>query len=137
MSVQSVAIPTPVGGVGVRRLLGLGGVLSIAAAAFHVLLARAIYLSAELDEATRALLQALNVVGILMIGFVGIAAFLYRAELLTTRLGRGVLVLTVLMWGSRAIEEIVLFEGSPVMLGYCLITTVAFAVPWFASRRSG
>jgi hypothetical protein len=118
-----------------KRLLLLGGVLNACGVVIHLLLARSISLSTRIDSATAALLHALNVGAILLGAFLCVASIRYRHELLTTRLGRAVLVLAVLVFTTRAIEEPLLFSGSPVLLAFCIVAALVYGFPLVAGRH--
>lgn len=118
-----------------RWLLRFGGLLNAAGALFHVFLAHVVHVSNEIDQSTGALIQALNLATFLLIAFMAFASFAYRRELLETRLGRSVLVLVILLYGTRGIEEVVLFNGSPVFLGYCALLVAIYLLVLIGARR--
>ena len=82
-----------------KALLLLCGGLNAAFIAFHLLLATWIQ-RMPLDPGARALMQAFNVGGLLLIGFLAFAFFFCRTDL-ASRLGRATIVLGALVYLMR------------------------------------
>jgi hypothetical protein len=102
-------------------LLYACGVLNAAFAAFHVYLGVVIHRLPSLAPGYRALMQALNIGGILLIGFLAFAYLACRSEL-DGRLGRAASVLGATLYLTRAIEEYVLFPAkNPVIIAICMV----------------
>jgi putative effector of murein hydrolase len=100
----------------------LGGSLNVLSGLLHLWLSWEFHRATHLSPDDRALMEMLNVVVTLLIFFFVYASFFRGKELLTTALGKAVLVLIVLMYVSRAIEEIILSPAfSIVILAMCLI----------------
>ena len=104
-----------------RRLLVAGGVLNTLFFLFHLLLGYQISHVAQVAAPYRALMEALNVGGILFIGFFAYASFFYQKDLLETRLGQLVLLLVAVLYLSRAVEEFFLFKFTPLIFVSCVL----------------
>jgi hypothetical protein len=96
------------------------GVVNAVFTAFHLLLARQIHRAIVLPG-ERALLQALNVGGVLLIAFLAFAFLACPADL-RTRLGKATILLGALLYLTRAIDEVVLFPHvNAVIVGGCAL----------------
>jgi hypothetical protein len=98
------------------------GVINCLFMSAHFPLARQIARTQTIDAESRALLQAFNLAGILLLLFLS-SAFLLASEDLVSRLGRMAILLGALLYLSRAVAEIVFFPkknkaiaGAAVML---------------------
>lgn len=101
----------------------LCGGLNAAFVVFHLLLFPMIQHLLVPPE-VRALMQAFNVGGLLMIGFLVFAFLLCRNEL-GTRLGRGAIVLGALVYLTRSAGEFAFFPApNPVIAVACLLVGV-------------
>jgi hypothetical protein len=104
----------------VRMLRWAGGALNAVFCVFHIWLGVAISRWQGPKEA-RGLIEAMNVGGTLFIGFLAYA-FLFRGkDLFATGLGRATLVVTLLLYWSRAAEEFFLFTFNPVIFVSCVV----------------
>ncbi|MCP4659997.1 MAG: hypothetical protein GY856_31730 [bacterium] len=118
-----------------KILLTIGGVGQVILGIFHLGLGWRIHHWSELPVDARALMAMLNVAGILFIFFFAYVSFFCKEELLTTGLGKAVLVLILLMYLSRAGEEIVLPGFSVMIFVVCLLISGIYLVPLLASGR--
>jgi len=97
------------------------GLFNALFAAFHLVLALLIQRIPGLDPGTRALLQALNVAGILLILFLAIIFFVCTEDL-STKLGRLTILLGVLVYLTRALVEVIFFPRiNVVILAICVL----------------
>lgn len=102
-----------------------GGALNAVFCLFHVWLGISISRWPGPKDA-RGLMEALNVGGVLFIGFIAYA-FIFRGnELVATGLGRAALVAAILFYWSRAVGEFILFTFNPAIFIPCV---VAGAIP--------
>jgi len=108
-----------------RALRVVGGVLNGLFALFHVWLGWRIG-GSGLPDAARGLMLALNAGGTLFIAFFAYAFLARGADLLSTGLGRATLAVCLLLYWSRAVEEIFWFRFSPAIFVTCL---AAGAIP--------
>lgn len=113
-----------------KALLIAGAALNFLFGLLHIFLGWQIWHAAA-PRGTRALMFALNLGGMLLIFFLAYASAVCRREIMTTRLGRGVLVLAVLLYLSRAVEEVAIFGLSPAILVACLLVGGIYTVLLF------
>jgi hypothetical protein len=109
-----------------KPLLIAGGILNTVFFLFHLFLGYQIHHLVQLTTPYRTLMEALNVGGVLFIFFFAYASFFHGKELLTTGLGRVVLLLVAALYISRAGEEFVLFKFTPVIFGSCLLVGIIY-----------
>ena len=96
------------------------GVVDALFLAFHLLLAYWIQ-QMPVPPDLRALLQAFNIGGLLLIGFLAFA-FLFCRDDLATRLGRGAIALGALVYLTRAATELLFFPApKPAILATCVV----------------
>lgn len=107
-----------------KVLLTVCGVINALFFAFHIFLGRMIDRMPFPAPDYRALMQALNVGGVLLIGYIAFAYLACRRDL-ATRLGRATAVLAAVLYLSRAVEEYVLFSHArPVIVAVCIVAGV-------------
>jgi hypothetical protein len=104
-----------------KTLLYITGFLNLLFGLFHVYLGYEISASSNLAQDPRSMLQGLNVSSALMIFFLAYVCLLHQRDMLTTGLGKAVLVLGTLVYLSRAAEEFFWFRFSPLMTTACLL----------------
>lgn len=98
------------------------GVVNALFAAFHIFLGSAIHRLPSLAPGYRALMQALNVGGVLLIAFLAVAFLACQADL-RSRLGRATILLGALLYLTRALGEVVFFPAvNPLIVALCVIT---------------
>lgn len=116
-----------------RRLLLVGGVLNALFFLFHIQLAFSIR-QLPLTPNLLALMQALNVGGILFIFLFAFASLFLRDEMLSTRLGATILALAAALYLLRAAEEFVLFpRASTAIVAACTATGALYLALVLAS----
>jgi hypothetical protein len=115
-----------------RRLMVVGGILNSGFFLFHVFVG---YELTHLASPHRALLEAFNLVGTLVIGFFAYASFVHHRELLETGLGHAVLGLASLIFLSRAAEEFILFKFRAPVFASCFVVGALYAVALVVALR--
>lgn len=117
-------------------LIKAGGVCNIALVIFHLLFWRIFDWKADLRNVSvlnRAIMQVLNVSLTLTFMIFGYISLAHTDELLSTALGRSLLVLMALFWFARSIEQIVFFKlkhwGSVAFLAFFLTGALLYAIP--------
>jgi hypothetical protein len=112
-----------------KRLLLVGGSFNAFFTVFHIWLGWQIQLLPGLLPEIKALMQMLNVAGILTIAFATFASFFCVEDLVGTSLGRATIILVALFYAIRAAEEIILApEFSPVIFGVCLVVAMIYTL---------
>lgn len=112
-----------------KRLLLVGGIFNAFFTVFHIWLGWQIQLLPGLLPEIKALMQMLNVAGILTIAFATFASFFCVEDLVGTGLGRATIILVALFYAIRAAEEIILApEFSPVIFGVCLVVAMIYTL---------
>lgn len=119
-----------------RIMLTIGGVFQVILGVFHLGLGWKIHHWNAVPVEARVFMAMLNVAGILFIFFFAYVSFFCKKELLRTSIGRAVLALILLMYLSRAGEEIVLPGFSVLIFAVCLLITGIYLGPFLASARS-
>jgi len=119
-----------------KRLLLVGGIFNAFFTVFHIWLGWQIQLLPGLLPEIKALMQMLNVAGILTIAFATFASFFWVEDLLNTGLGRTTIILVALFYATRAMEEIILSpEFSPVIFGVCILVAMIYMLAIAGSVR--
>jgi len=119
-----------------KILLTIGGVFQVLLGLFHVWLGWRIHHWSEVSVDARALMAALNVGGILFVFFFAYVSFFCKKELLSTVIGTAVLVLILLMYLSRAAEEVLIFPGFSVpIFVVCVLVSGIYLVPLLVPAR--
>jgi hypothetical protein len=112
-----------------KRLLLIGGVMNGFFTVFHIWLGWQIQRLPDLLPDYKALMQMLNIGGVLIIAFATFVSFFCVRDLLTTGLGKTTLTLIALFYATRATEEIVLATSfSPVIFGICLAVALVYVL---------
>jgi hypothetical protein len=119
-----------------KWLLLLGGVFQVAFGLFHILLSRSIHLDTTISTDHRALMQALNISGTIMIFFFAYVSLFCRHEMVTTHVGRATLAFVCMIYFGRAIESPLLFGFEPVIFTLCIIIGFLYLIPLLQSRRT-
>ena len=109
-----------------KILLVAGGVLNALFFLFHLLLGYQIHHLGQLAPQYRALMEALNVGGVLFIFFFAYVSFFHGKELLETRLGQVVVLLVAALYLSRAAEEFFLFRFTAAIFGSCALVAAIY-----------
>jgi hypothetical protein len=120
-----------------RIFLIIGGVINVLFVLFHIFLGYNIYQIQNIAVEYRSLMTMLNVGGVLFIALFAIASLGYTQEMLTTRIGSLVTLFVVLLYGSRALEEIVVSSHfSTVIFTACIIVAVVYIIPLVIGRKN-
>ncbi len=117
-----------------KALLIAGGVLNMLFFALHVSMFYGLSHSA-LSSELRGLLEAFNLAGSMTILFFAWVSFFNRRELIESRLGRTVVVLTALYYLARASEEFYWFPFTHAIFWSCLLTGAIYTVVLVMSLR--
>jgi hypothetical protein len=106
-----------------KTLLNFGAVINLLFGAFHIWLVKIIQASDSFARAPemRPLMLVLNISTALLILLFAYASFFCKKDLLTTKLGKSILVLTALFYLLRAVEEIIFFKFSFVIFTPCTL----------------
>lgn len=119
-----------------RILLRIGGWGNALFVVFHVWLGYHIHTSPGIAAGNRPLMEMLNVGGVLFILFFALSSLCFAKEMLGTKLGRLVLFFVFLLYGSRAIEEIVIApKFSPVIFVVCALLAGLYLVLYIRTRK--
>lgn len=119
-----------------RILLRIGGVVNAFFVIFHVWLGYQIHTSPEIAAGNRSLMEMLNAGVVVLILFFAISSLCYVKEMLETKLGRLVLLFVFLLYGSRAMEEIVISPRfSPVIFIVCALLAGVYLVLYIRTRK--
>jgi len=109
-----------------------GGVFNALFFAFHGWLAVEFQRSKEMSPNVKALLQTFNFTGMLFIGFFAFVSLVYPTEMLCTRVGRAVMVLVILVYVGRVVEEYLLFPRPEWWIAVtCLVVAAVYIIPLF------
>jgi len=112
-----------------KILLRIGGVLNAVFVVFHIWLGWVLHTSPAIAAHDRPLMEMLNAGGVLFILLFAWVSLGYTEETLSTRVGRLVLFFVFLLYGSRAIEEIVISPAfSPLIFAACLLVALLHLV---------
>ncbi len=118
-----------------KILLITGGVLNVLLAAFHVFLGYKIYLIQDTAANYRALMIMLNSGVTLLIVLFAVASLVYVHDMLTTRLGKLVMLFAALLYASRGIEEIIVaIQFSSFIFGICILMSAIYIALFFIPR---
>ena len=110
-----------------KVLLTIGGVINLIFGLFHLFLGYMLHTNPNIPEGFRPLMEMLNAGGALMIFFMAFASLFYKEEMLTTKLGRLVIILTLLLYWSRAVEEATIAAGfSAVIFTSCILVGIIY-----------
>ncbi len=119
-----------------RILLRVGGVVNALFVIFHVWLGYRIHTSPGIAGGDRPLMEMLNAGGVLFILFFAISSLCYAQEMLGTRLGRLGLLFMFLLYGSRAVEEIIIApQFSPAIFIVCTLLAALYLILSFRSAQ--
>ena len=116
-----------------QTLLMTGGSLNVLFGLLYIWMGWGFHHATNLSKDYRAVLEMLNVGTILFVFFFAYASFFCAKEILTTWLGKAVLVLILLVYLSRAVEEIILAPTfSIAIVATCLLVAGVYlaAILW-------
>jgi asparagine N-glycosylation enzyme membrane subunit Stt3 len=122
-----------------KLLLIIGGIFNTLFGVFHIWMARGTHLSDSFSPGARALVQAYNVFGIIVVFYFAYISFFQQRDLLSTKLGKTTLALVALVYLSRGIEEFIFFKFSYFIFIPCVLVggiyTVLLFLPGFKSSN--
>jgi hypothetical protein len=119
-----------------RILLRIGGWANALFVVFHVWLGYQIHTSPGIATGDRPLMEMLNAGGVLFILLFAVGSLCYAKEMLEKKLGRLVLLFVFLLYGSRAVEEIVIAPRfSPGIFVICSLLAGLYFVLYFRTRE--
>jgi hypothetical protein len=119
-----------------RILLRIGGAVNALFVIFHVWLGYQIHTSPGIAAGDRPLMEMLNVGGVLFILMFAVSSLYYVEEMLGTKLGRLGLLFVFLLYGSRAVEEIIISPRfSPVIFIICALLAALYLVLFFRTAK--
>jgi len=117
-------------------LLRVGGVVNAMFVIFHVWLGYHIHASPGIAAGDRPLMEMLNAGGMLFILLFAVSSLCYAQEMLGTKLGRLMMLFVFLLYGSRAIEEIVISPRfSPSIFTVCALLAGLYFVLYFRTHK--
>lgn len=119
-----------------KRLIFIGGIINVLFTVFHFWLGWQIYSLEGILPGHKALMLMLNTGGILIIGFAAFASLFCMDDLVSTKLGKSTLLLVILIYASRALEEIIISPVfSIVIFASCLAVAAIYALALTATMR--
>lgn len=120
-----------------KPLLITGGILNALLTLFHICLGREIQSYPDLSFDARAIMHMLNVGVIMILAFAACASFFCREELVSTPLGRMTLILIVIFYIVRALEEVILApDFSAAIFGVCLLVALDYILVMYTAACS-
>ncbi len=118
-----------------KFLLIVCGVINALFVAFHLFLSHAIQRMPGLAPGYRALMQALNVGGALLLVFLSVAFLACRADL-RTRLGSMTIALGAAVYLTRAAAEFMFFPVvHPLVVVACAVTATLHLAAWITTAE--
>ncbi|NNE66068.1 MAG: hypothetical protein HKN33_05830 [Pyrinomonadaceae bacterium] len=122
-----------------KTLIVIGGVFALGFFVFHVFFWKLFNWKQELSKLSsinRGVMQVLNLCLMWLFLVFGYVSLIHTDELISTPLGKTVLLGIALLWFFRAVEQVVFFKlDSAISVGFFLlflIGTGLYAVPAFA-----
>ena len=119
-----------------QQLLFAGGVFTAGFAVFHLAFWKLFHWRSQLvrlNRVNRAIMQVLNLSLTFVFALVAWLSIYYAGELTTTPLGRALTAGIALMWGLRAIEQLVFFQTSrPASIAFFMLFVLGaglYAIP--------
>lgn len=113
----------------IKIIVLIAGGFNFILAFFHVYLVWKIHSLDTLSSDHRALMGILNISTALLVFFLAIGSIFFIKEMLTTCIGRLILVFGFLLYALRAIGEITLFPAFNVIIfAACVLVAVLYLV---------
>ena len=119
----------------------LGGIFNIVFAVFHVLFWRLFdwkHDLASLSNINRQAMQILNICLTFTFLIFAYVSLFHTEELLTTGLGRGLVMAIAIFWFLRALEQVYFFGMRKILsvafFAVFLLGTALYAYPWYIAR---
>jgi hypothetical protein len=105
-----------------KNLIRIAGVLNLLAGAFHILLGHLLVLPEGTPEFVRATIVMLNMVAIMSFLFIGLAMTFMASEVVSTSIGKLMVLYGALMYLVRAFEEAMLSPtASKAIITICVV----------------
>jgi hypothetical protein len=118
-----------------KTFVVVGGIANALFFLFHLFLGWKLH-QLQVAPPLRSLLEMLNGGGALFILFLAFASLAYAEEVLSTRLGRAVLLLGTSLYVLRALAEFVVAPtASPAIYLTCFVTGGLYLLPLMSHRR--
>ncbi len=119
-----------------KQIVFIGGILNTLMSLFHIFLIYQIYVF-NYGKPYYPLLQLFAIGGCIMIIFLAYTSLLYSDEMVTSKLGKTVIALNILIYLSRAIGEITLTTAPrPIIIVVCLILVVLYLSACVIDKRT-
>jgi len=119
-----------------RYAILTGGILNLLLALFHIFLCYQIYVAYGTAQ-VYPLLQALAVGGALLVAFLAYTSLFTSQELVTTKTGTAVIVLNILVYLTRTVEDFILFpKPNLVIVVLCSILTLLYGYVLFNKKKA-
>lgn len=119
-----------------ETLIQAGGVYNLAFAAFHLMFWRLFHWKRDLRSLSylnRQTVQVLNLCLTLVLLLFAYLSLAHTAELLSSALGRSLLVGIALFWLARAVEQVVFYKlrhwGSWLLLAVFVLGVALYGIP--------
>jgi hypothetical protein len=120
-----------------KILLRIGGAVNVFFVLFHIWLGYQIHVSPGITAGDKPLMEMLNAGGVLFILLFAISSLYYAEEMLGTKIGRLVMLFVFLLYGSRAVEEIIIApKFSPVIFIVCALLAGLYLVLFIRTPKS-
>lgn len=121
----------------IKIFLIIGGILNSLLAVFHFFLGYQIFQFEDVAVGYRALMTMLNVGGTLFIILSAIASLCFMNEMITTKLGKLILIFVFLLYFSRAIEELIISPTfSVIIFLVCMVISAIYLVLFLLLLKS-
>jgi len=118
-----------------RAAILTGGVFNLLLALFHIHLCFQIY-AAQSGSPIYPLLEMLAIGGTLMVLFLSVTSFWYRAELVTTKIGQPIILLNIAVYLSRLLGEFILFPRQNILIiVVCSFLTILYGYIFIVGRK--
>jgi hypothetical protein len=119
-----------------RTIILTGGVLNLLLAFFHIFLCYKIFHFYG-TMPIYPLLQMFAIGGMLMIFFLAYTSLVCSVDLVTTKIGRPVLMLNILIYLTRVLGEFILFpQQNFLIIGLCSFLTLLYVYIFVMSRMN-
>ncbi len=118
-----------------RVVITSGGILNLLLALFHIFLCYQVAIAYS-GTPSYPLTQMLAIGGFLMIAFLAWTSLVHPSDLVQSKSGASILVLNILVYVSRVVEEFVLAPRvSYLIVVLCTIIAVLYVYAFFASKE--
>jgi hypothetical protein len=119
-----------------KTLLLIGGIANTLLALFHVWLCLAIHRWHGVQPEVKALTEMLAFGGMLTVAFLAITSLAFAKDVLTTRLGRAVILLNITVYATRAAGEFVFTTSfHPAIFAVCVAIAALYVAVWLVPDR--